>query len=175
MIFRWSLCYQWLVSIIKEHDIFQMLKPRALTSVLAQANTDGILSTFLFKQDGTLLGYSSIDQGCRAHPKHSQDLIFNFVECSDPRVVSAISSKIWNLYEKSGRACLNEDKLELLLLDCEDGHVGVVPVNSSLLCLYGDKSVGFGMIKSKSDALVKFLEEPLSQVGVLWCDQMSLL
>ena len=144
-----------------------MLKPRALTSVLAQANTDGILSTFLFKQDGTLLGYSSIDQGRRAQPKLSPDLLFNFSDCSDPRVVSAISSKIWNLYEKSGRACLNEDKLELLLLDCEDGHVGVVPVNSSLLCLYGDKSVGFGMIKSKSDALVKFLEEPLSQVGVL--------
>ena len=88
-------------------------------------------------------------------------------DCSDPRVVSAISSKIWNLYEKSGRANLNEDKLEFLLLDCEEGHIGVAPVNSTLLCLCGDKSVGFGMIKSKSDALVKFLAEPLSQVGVL--------
>ena len=44
-------------------EILQMLKPRALTSILAQANTDGVLSTFLFKQDGTLLGYSSVDQG----------------------------------------------------------------------------------------------------------------
>ena len=147
-----------------------MLKPRALTSVLSQANTDGILSTFLFKQDGTLLAYSSVDKGWFLSLSFFllvsilRDLI---TDCSDPRVVSAISSKIWNLYEKSGRANLNEDKLEFLLLDCEEGHIGVAPVNSTLLCLCGDKSVGFGMIKSKSDALVKFLEEPLSQVGVL--------
>ena len=145
-----------------------MLKPRALTSVLSQANTDGILSTFLFKQDGTLLAYSSVDKGWFLSlfllVLILRDLI---TDCSDPRVVSAISSKIWNLYEKSGRANLNEDKLEFLLLDCEEGHIGVAPVNSTLLCLCGDKSVGFGMIKSKSDALVKFLEEPLSQVGVL--------
>ena len=153
--------------IIMEH--FQMLKPRALTSVLSQANTDGIRSTFLFKQDGTLLAYSSVDKGWLVHLSRCQFSVFTlllFADCSDPRVVSAISSKIWNLYEKSGRANLN-DKLEFLLLDCEDGHIGVAPVNSSLLCLCGDKSVGFGMIKSKSDALVKFLEEPLSQVGVL--------
>ena len=40
-----------------------MLKPRALTSVLAQANTDGVQSTFLFKQDGTLLAHASADPG----------------------------------------------------------------------------------------------------------------
>ena len=143
-----------------------MLKPRALTSVLSQANTDGILSTFLFKQDGTLLAYSSVDKGW--FPSIFISILHSlFTDCSDPRVVSAISSKIWNLYEKSGRANLNEDKLEFLLLDCEEGHIGVAPVNSTLLCLCGDKSVGFGMIKSKSDALVKFLAEPLSQVGVL--------
>ena len=61
-----------------------MLKPRALTSVLAQANTDGVQSTFLFKQDGTLLAYSAA------------------AGASDPRVVAAISSKIWAVYEKSG-------------------------------------------------------------------------
>ena len=40
-----------------------MLKPRALTSVLAQANTDGVQSTFLFKQDGTLLAHASAEPG----------------------------------------------------------------------------------------------------------------
>ena len=80
-------------------------------------------------------------------------------------MVSAISSKIWSVYEKSGRASLNEDQLQYLLLDCDEGHVGVVPVHNALLCLSGDKTLGFGMLKAKSDALVKFLEEPLSQVG----------
>ena len=40
-----------------------MLKPRALTSVLAQANSDGVESTFLFKQDGTLLAHASVEPG----------------------------------------------------------------------------------------------------------------
>ena len=40
-----------------------MLKPRALTSVLSQANTDGVESTFLFKQDGTLLAHASVSPG----------------------------------------------------------------------------------------------------------------
>jgi len=125
-----------------------MLKPRALTSVLSQANTDGVESTFLFKQDGTLLAHAS------ASP-----------ESSDPRVCSAIASNIWAVYEKNGRASLNEDKLQFILLDCEDGHVAIVPVNTVLLCLYGSKSVGFGMLKAKSDALVNYLQEPLAQVG----------
>ena len=122
-----------------------MLKPRALTSVLAQANTDGVRSTFLFKQDGTLLAYSAA------------------AGTSDPRVVAAISSKIWAVYEKSGLG-LAEDKLQFLLLDCDEGHVGVVPVHHALLCLVGDKDLGFGMLKAKADALVRFLDDPLSQV-----------
>ena len=146
-----------------------MLKPRALTSVLSQANTDGVQSTFLFKLDGTLLAYSSINAGNIFWNLKCRDSTFCLPECSDPRVVAAISSKIWGVYEKSGRAHLNEDKLQFLLLDCDEGHVGVVPVHNALLCLSGDKSLGFGMLKAKSDALVRFLEDPLSQVGVSWC------
>ena len=88
------------------------------------------------------------------------------LECADPRVVAAISSKIWSVYDKNGRAHLNEDKLQFLLLDCDEGHVAIFPVHNTLLCLYGDTSLGFGMLKSKSEALSKFLEDPLSQIGV---------
>jgi hypothetical protein len=60
-----------------------MLRPRALTELLAQANTDGVLSTFLFKQDGTLLAHASAP-----------------VAEAEPRVMAAIASNIWAIYDK---------------------------------------------------------------------------
>ena len=95
-----------------------------------QANTDGVESTFLFKQDGTLLAHASVPQTTK-----------------DPRVMSAIASNIWAIYDKSGRASLNEDSLEMLMLDCEEGRLALVPVNTVLLAVLGDRNVGPGMLR----------------------------
>ena len=95
-----------------------------------QANTDGVESTFLFKQDGTLLAHASAPQTNR-----------------EPRVMSAIASNIWAIYDKSGRASLNEDSLEMLMLDCEEGRLVLVPVNMVLLAVLGSRSVGPGMLR----------------------------
>ena len=65
-----------------------MLKPRALTAVLAQANTEGVRASLLFKADGTLLGQAVTEQQ-GAEP------------ASDPRVVAAIASNIWSVYDRS--------------------------------------------------------------------------
>ena len=126
-----------------------MLRPRALSALLGQvtlikvqslkglkmksplqANTDGVESTFLFKQDGTLLAHASTPQTSK-----------------DPRVMSAIASNIWAIYDKSGRASLNEDSLEMLMLDCEEGRLALVPVNTVLLAVLGDRNVGPGMLR----------------------------
>ena len=123
-----------------------MLRPRALSALLGQvtaikaqsfkfkslfqANTDGVESTFLFKQDGTLLAHASAPQTSK-----------------DPRVMSAIASNIWAIYDKSGRASLNEDSLDMLMLDCEEGRLALVPVNTVLLAVLGDRNVGPGMLR----------------------------
>ena len=61
--------------------------------------------------------------------------------------MSAIASNIWAIYDKSGRASLNEDSLEMLMLDCEEGRLALVPVNTVLLAVLGDRNVGPGMLR----------------------------
>jgi predicted regulator of Ras-like GTPase activity (Roadblock/LC7/MglB family) len=123
-----------------------MLRPRALTSVLSQSNTDGVHTTLLFRQDGTLLAHSGTT--------------------TDAGVASAIASNVWAAYDKAGRAALSEDRLEFLLLDCEQGRVAVLPVNKVLLALVADQEVGLGMLKVKGEAVAAYLGEALSIVGV---------
>ena len=69
------------------NDLFQMLKPRALTAVLAQANTEGVRASLLFKADGTLLSQAVTEQQGEE-------------PASDPRVVAAIASNIWSVYDR---------------------------------------------------------------------------
>eukprot|EP00118_Oscarella_pearsei_P024993 m.307271 g.307271 ORF g.307271 m.307271 type:complete len:130 (+) comp42097_c0_seq1:18-407(+) len=126
-----------------------MLKPRALTQVLSQANTGGIRSTMLLNNEGTLLAYSKAD-----------------TDDKEAKVTAAIASNIWAAYERIGKTSFVDEKLNFLLVDCEDGKVGISRVANQLLCIYADSSVGFGILKAKADALTKYLEEPLAQVAL---------
>jgi len=127
-----------------------MLKPRVLTEVLAQVTNDGVESSFLFKLDGTLIAHYCLNSSP-----------------TDPRIGSAIASNIWSLYHKNGRGCLDEDRLQMVIMENQDGRVVMKLINNLILCLCSKASVEIGMLVKKCDALVDYLEEPMKKVAII--------
>ncbi|XP_065899313.1 ragulator complex protein LAMTOR2-like [Dysidea avara] len=124
-----------------------MLKPKALSRVLEQANTGGIKVSVLLNMEGNIMAHASSQQA-------GLDV-----------TTSAIAANVWRVYEKVGKVAFQQQKLSFISLDCENGVVAIKKIANLLLCLYAQESVGAGLLKRKAEALAKYLEEPMTQIA----------
>ncbi|XP_025770957.1 ragulator complex protein LAMTOR2 [Puma concolor] len=102
-----------------------MLRPKALTQVLSQANTGGVQSTLWAWKEDNLSEEEPLGKGLKV----------------------------------PGRT------LHPVISPHQEGRVAITRVANLLLCMYAKETVGFGMLKAKAQALVQYLEEPLTQVA----------
>jgi predicted regulator of Ras-like GTPase activity (Roadblock/LC7/MglB family) len=127
-----------------------MLKPKALTEVLAQATTGGVDSTLLLSKEGVLLAYSGFGE-------------------SNACISAAIASSVWSTFEKQGADVFQdqEDRLKLILSECERGRIAITKVASLLLCMITKESVPMGLLRAKMQAVADYLESPLSRLATI--------
>ncbi|CAG8439024.1 5775_t:CDS:2 [Ambispora leptoticha] len=141
-----------------------MLKPKVISQVLQQATTGGVKATLLLNSEGSPLVFVS-EAGDR-----------------DARVYAAIASNVWSTFEKNTKPLTKEDPtigsgvgsgnggginnaLKFLLVECEEGNLAITTVTNMLLCLVARTDVALGILKAKTDALARHLEEPFQRVS----------
>ncbi|CAG8483785.1 6302_t:CDS:2 [Ambispora gerdemannii] len=142
-----------------------MLKPKVISQVLRQATTGGVKATLLLNSEGSPLAFVS-ESGDR-----------------DARVYAAIASNVWSTFEKNTRPLTKENlatgsgsgggtssgngannALKFLLVECEEGNLAITTVANMLLCLTANPDVALGILKAKTEALARHLEEPFQRV-----------
>ncbi|KAH8859424.1 Ragulator complex protein [Schistosoma japonicum] len=126
-------------------SIFQMLRPRALTSALRKMNTGGIKSVMVFNPEGVLLAHTSLAG-------------------DSERSRAAIAANIWNIYQRQLESS-ESDIVQEIILELTEGRLIITRVASVLLCLHASKEVGLGMLRAKMNALAQNLQEPLSLIS----------
>jgi len=124
-----------------------MLNCKDLNEILSQANTSGVLSTFLINQRGDMVTY--VGDG-------------DAVAKARGRVISSV----WSGYEQKKPSNGPEILLNNMIISCDSGRIVVEKVADSgyLLCMFAKKIVNLGLLCAKAKAVVDFLREPLANM-----------
>lgn len=56
-------------------------------------------------------------------------LAFSGFHDRDARITSAIASNVWTAYQKHGQNSFREDRLQFIIIQCEQGNVIITEVN----------------------------------------------
>ncbi|ORY97629.1 hypothetical protein BCR43DRAFT_490085 [Syncephalastrum racemosum] len=119
-----------------------MLKPKIISQVLQQATHNGVTTSLLMTNEGSLLAFAA---------EHGRSA----------KTIAAIAANIWSTYKQQSE---QNNNLRNIIVECEEGVVYVTNIGAMLLCLAGDTSVELGLLKAKADAIARHLEEPLSRI-----------
>mmetsp|Transcript_21324 Transcript_21324/g.53783 ORF Transcript_21324/g.53783 Transcript_21324/m.53783 type:complete len:120 (+) Transcript_21324:120-479(+) len=117
-----------------------MLQLKVIPQVLSQVNSDGVLGSILLNSDGELLACSAGD------PQRA-------------KLIAAIVANVWTSFDTPSEG------LDTLIIDNKEGRLALMQIGQLLLCVYGDNTVPFGMLKAKTRSLHGYLSEELAEMA----------
>ncbi|GAB5357200.1 hypothetical protein AAMO2058_000353800 [Amorphochlora amoebiformis] len=112
---------------------------QAVQKILEAETTVDVAATLLFSAEGELLTTAG--------------------EETHEDIVSALMAGIWNSYDDLQRG------LKFLLLECEEGKLGITAVGRFRICMYSNSfNYPIGLLKAKVIRIASKLNKPLSSV-----------
>jgi predicted regulator of Ras-like GTPase activity (Roadblock/LC7/MglB family) len=131
-----------------------MLRAKHIPRVLEKVNAEGILSSMLMLEDGSLLGTAG------EWPKGTK----GDVPLTD-EIIGALSSNMWGEFKACGES-LGLGDMHVMLLELDQGRLGVAGAGDGyLVCVFAEKRVKLGLIKVTLEALHHYFSERLRHVA----------
>ncbi|ORX55873.1 Roadblock/LC7 domain-containing protein [Piromyces finnis] len=141
-----------------------MLKPKIISEILNQVLSSSINTALLFSQEGSLLSYATNKCNNIGSP-----ILVSLRDPSEPsKMIAAISSNVWSVYKNNCSFWFEQnqdDYLNMIFLDCEEGKVIISQAGKLLIALVGNNETEIGLLKMKMNTLVKYFNNSLQYVG----------
>ncbi|ORX78442.1 Roadblock/LC7 domain-containing protein [Anaeromyces robustus] len=147
-----------------------MLKPKIISEILNQVLSTSINTALLFSQEGSLLSYATNKYNNIGSP-----VLVSLKDPSEPsKMIAAISSNVWSVYKNNCSLWFNQqnqnqqnqdDTLNMIFLDCEEGKVIISQAGKLLVALVGNNNTEIGLLKIKMNTLVNYFNNSLQYMG----------